>query len=104
MDAKWRRSVEALDRKRGGSVMARSFVVEVYTPCNREGLSDAVARARAAARAMRLKRAPVCYCRSIVIPADETCFHVFGGPSAEAVAEVCRRAALEYTRIVEAIQ
>jgi hypothetical protein len=96
--------VEALDQQRGGSVTTRSFVVEVYAPCNREGLSEKVARARAAARAMSLQGTPVRYRRSIVIPADETSFHVFAGPSAEAVGEVCRRAALEYTRIVEAMQ
>lgn len=45
---------------------------------------------------------PVRYRRSIAIPEDETCFHVFEGRSVEAVEEVSRRAALEYERIVEA--
>jgi hypothetical protein len=85
------------------AVTGRSFVVEVYAPCNRKDLADVVARARAAARAMTLEGTPVCYRRSIAIPEDETCFHVFEGPSAEAVDEVSRRAALEYERIVEAM-
>lgn len=35
---------------------------------------------------------------------DETCFHLFEGPSAEAISELSRRAAIEYERIVEVLQ
>lgn len=83
---------------------ARSFVVEVYAPCNRKDLDDLVARARSAARAMTLEGTSVRYRRSIAIPEDDTCFHVFEGPSAEAVDEVSRRAALAADRIVEALE
>jgi Nickel responsive protein SCO4226-like len=83
--------------------MARSFVVEVYAPCSRKRLADAVTRARAAAREMTLEGTAVRYRRSIAIPEDETCFHVFEGPSAEAVVEASRRAELVYARIVEAV-
>ena len=44
------------------------------------------------------------YVRSILIPGDETCFLVFEGLSAQAVGEASRRAALDYDRIVEAVQ
>lgn len=85
-------------------MIARSFLVEVYAPCNRESLADTVARARAAARAMTLEGTRVRYRGSITIPEDETCFHLFEGPSAEAVSEASRRAALEHARVVEAVE
>jgi hypothetical protein len=42
--------------------------------------------------------------RSIVIPGNETCFYVFEAPSAEAVREGSRRAAIGFERIVPVIQ
>jgi hypothetical protein len=42
------------------------------------------------------------YLRSVLVRADETCFHLFDAVSADAVAEVARRADLRYERIVEA--
>lgn len=45
----------------------------------------------------------VCYVRSLLLPEDETCFHVFEAPSADALGEASRRASFPYTRIVEAV-
>ena len=56
--------------------------------------------AEEAARSLRDDGLAVRYVRSIVIPGDETCFHVFEAPSAEAVREVARRAAIRFERIV----
>ena len=42
------------------------------------------------------------YVRSVVVRADETCFHLFEATSQEVVAELARRAELRYERIVEA--
>ena len=67
-------------------------------------LAAAVERARIAAVQLAHEGSPVRYVRSILIPGDEMCFHVFEGPSAEAVGEASRRAALDYDRIVEAVQ
>ena len=44
------------------------------------------------------------YVRSIVVPGDETCFHVFEAPSQEAVEEVGRRAELPFDRVTEALE
>jgi Nickel responsive protein SCO4226-like len=83
----------------------RGYVVECYVSKAHTGeLSDVIARARAAARAMTREGIPVRYLRSILVPEDETCFHVFEGPSAKAVGEASQRAAIAYERIAEAVQ
>jgi Protein of unknown function (DUF4242) len=57
-----------------------------------------------AARSLRDEGLAVWYLRSIVIPDDETCFHVFEAPSLEAVREVARRATVRFERIVPVIE
>ena len=46
----------------------------------------------------------VTYIRSILIPGDETCFHVFEAATAEAVAAVGVRVAVPMIRVVEAVE
>jgi Protein of unknown function (DUF4242) len=83
----------------------QGYIVECYVPKAKSDEFSAVrARARAAAQAMTREGTPVRHLRSILIPEDETCFHVFEGPSAEVVGEVSRRAELTYDRIVEAVE
>jgi hypothetical protein len=84
---------------------AQGYVVECFVPKAKSADLPAVAaRAHEAARAMTLEGTPVRYLRSILIPEDETCFHLFEGASADVVGEVSRRAALTYDRIVEAVE
>jgi hypothetical protein len=52
---------------------------------------------------MRRDGIAVRYLRPILVPEDETCFHLFESPSAEVVSELSRRVGLSYERIVEAI-
>ncbi|MGH3041253.1 MAG: nickel-binding protein [Gaiellaceae bacterium] len=81
------------------------YLMESYLPKHQlVEREQTVARVRRAARAVSLEGIPVRYLRSIFIPADETCFHLFEGPSAEAIEEVSRHAALEYERIVEVFE
>jgi hypothetical protein len=83
----------------------RSYLVETYFPRDgRDRLSEIVSQAQAAAKAMRVDGVDVRYLRPIFLPDDETCFHLFEAPSAQAVAEASRRAALAYDRIVEAVR
>jgi hypothetical protein len=83
----------------------RSYLVETYFPRDgRDRLPEIVARAHAAAERMRLDGVDVRYLRPIFVPEDETCFHLFSGPSAQAVGEASRRAALVYDRIVEVLK
>jgi Protein of unknown function (DUF4242) len=44
------------------------------------------------------------YVRTTFLRDDETCFHVFEAPSADAVGEVGRRAGLSWARIVAAVE
>ena len=78
-----------------------SYLVEVYQP--RGGARGAAARARSAAEAVSRAGAPVRYVRSIFVPEDETCFHVFESPSRDAVLAATERAAFAFARIAEAV-
>jgi Protein of unknown function (DUF4242) len=81
------------------------FLVELYVPAaDSSSLREVADRARRAAAHMRREGTAVYYLRSIFVPEDETCFHVFEGPSAQAVGEASRRASIEYDRIVEAMR
>lgn len=83
--------------------MAR-YLVEVYSRRQVGDLVRAVARARSAAAAVSAEGTPVRHVRTTLIPDDETCFHVFEGPSVEAIDAVVRRAGLRHARIVEATE
>ena len=79
------------------------YLVELYLPrAGSGGLPSAAARARSAAEGMASGGTVVRYLRSIFLPDDELCFLLYEGPSAEAVGEAARRAAITYDRIVEA--
>jgi hypothetical protein len=81
------------------------YLIESYLPTHQVPTrAQTIARVRRAARAVSVQGTSVRYLRSIFIPADETCFHLFEGPSAEAVGEVSRQAELDYERIVEVLQ
>jgi hypothetical protein len=76
-----------------------TVLVESYESCAcRSDLAAVAARVRAAAAAAGLT-----YVRSIFVPADETCFHVFEAPSADAVRTALERAQLTPQRVVEAV-
>jgi hypothetical protein len=81
------------------------YLMESYVPRHQLPMrAETIARVHRAARAVSLQGTPVRYLRSIFIPSDESCFHLFEGPSAEAIEEVSRHAALEHDRIVEVLE
>jgi hypothetical protein len=84
-----------------GATAMPSYLVEVYQPGG--GARVAAARARSAAEAVSQAGAPVRYIRSIFVPEDETCFHVFESSSKEAVLAAIERAAFAFARIAEAV-
>jgi hypothetical protein len=77
-------------------------MVELYVPASTQG--SGARAAEESARSLREEGLAVWYLRSIVIPGDETCFHVFEAPSLEAVHEVARRATVRFERIVPVIE
>jgi hypothetical protein len=81
-----------------------TYLAEVYAPMADGGLPRAIARARVAAAAMSREGTPIRHVRALHIPEDETCFHVFEGPTPEAVRETGRRAGLAVARVVEVVE
>ena len=81
------------------------YLLESYLPKHElSARAQLVARVRRAARAVSAQGTPVRHLRSIFIPVDESCFHLFEGPSAAAIEEVSRQADLEHDRIVEVLE
>jgi hypothetical protein len=76
-----------------------SYLVESYG-AGPAAVDDARERARLAAELGDGVR----YLRTTFLPGDETILHLFEAPSASAVDEAGRRAALPIERIVEAVE
>ena len=77
-----------------------SYLVESY-------LADspaAVEEARNRARSLDDDVGSIRYVRTTFLPGDETILHVFEAPSPEALRDAARNAALQYERIVEAVE
>lgn len=82
-----------------------TFLVEVYAPgVKQPGFMAVVGRLRRAASSLADEGIGVRYLRGILLPAEETCFHLFDAPSAAAVAEASRRAELDHERVVAVIE
>lgn len=80
------------------------YLVELYLSRRDAGaLDDAAARARAASEQLASEGRDVRYLRTIFVPEDETCFHLYEAAAAETVGEASRRAEIPYDRIVEAV-
>ena len=80
------------------------YLVELRSP--NDGwteLQGVAAQARAAAEQLSVEGTPVRFLRSIFVPEDGSCFFLYEGPSADAVGEAGRRAALAVERVVEAV-
>ena len=82
-----------------------SYLVETYVPRGRAQELEALGHEiRAAIAELEGEGVVVRYVRATLLPDDETCFHVLEAASAEAVEHVCRRAGLEGTRVVPAVE
>jgi Nickel responsive protein SCO4226-like len=80
-----------------------SYLIEVYLPRSRADDARASGhRARTAAEQLASEGIPIRYVRTMYLPEDETCFHLFEAPTPAIVEEASRRAALGHTRIVPA--
>jgi hypothetical protein len=76
------------------------YLVESYLADSPAAVEDACTRARSIGD----EHAGVRYVRTTFVPEDEIVLHMFEAPSAEALGEAGRVAALAYDRIVEAVE
>jgi hypothetical protein len=82
----------------------RQYLVETYVAAGKVDLPVTSAKARSAAARLSSTGQAVRYVRSILLPEDETCFHLFEGESRQAVERVSEAAGFGRGRIVEAVQ
>ena len=81
------------------------YLVEVYYPRVAAGaLRETAARTRSVADELTGEGAHVRYVRSLFVPEDEVCLHLFSATSQEAVHEASRRAGTSFFRVVEAVE
>jgi len=79
--------------------------VEAYASrLTADGLAETALRARIASSELSHEGTDVVYERAIYLPADETCFYVFGAASVTDVETVSARAGLAVARIVQAVE
>jgi hypothetical protein len=76
----------------------RSYVVESY------GAGSVVQDQRDRARLAAQMGSGVRYVRTTFLPGDETLLHLFEATSPDALRDAARDAALQYERIVEAVE
>jgi hypothetical protein len=80
------------------------YTVELPRPEDGWGrLEQLTARARKAAEELTRVGTPVRFLRSIYVPEDETCFHLYQAASPEHVREAARRANLPLENVAVAI-
>ena len=77
-----------------------SYLVESYAADSPTAVDEARERARRTAEL----GIGVRYVRTTFLPGDETILHLFEAPSAAALDEAGKRAALPFERIVEAVE
>lgn len=82
----------------------RDFVGEQYLSAgDPDSAAQLACAARRASEELSSEGTPVLYIRSIFIPVDETCIHLYRADSAEAVHAAAARASLQLERVAEAI-
>jgi hypothetical protein len=80
------------------------YLVELYLPRHDEAtLVDAATRARIASEQVASEGKHVRYLRTIFVPQDEICFHLYEAHASDVVGEASLRARIAYERIVRAV-
>jgi len=80
----------------------KTYLVEAYlSKANANGWAGIANRAEVASDEMRSEGIPVRYVRSIFIPQDETCFHIFEAGSEHDVRTAAARAGIHSGRVLE---
>lgn len=82
----------------------QEFVAEQYLAASHSDVAAGrAAAARRAAEQLTSEGTPVHFVRSIFIPEDETCIHLYRAESMDAVRALAVRASLTLERITEAV-
>ncbi|MEP7334821.1 MAG: nickel-binding protein [Actinomycetota bacterium] len=81
-----------------------SYIVETYVPRGSGAEVTTAERAREAARTLAAAGRRIQFLRSTFLPSDELCFLVFEAESPAVVSEATARAAIDFARIVEAVE
>jgi len=80
------------------------YLLEAYVPRGQiPEVAEHDGRLQAAAREMETEGRRIDYVGTLLIPEEEICFFLFEAVSAEDVAELSRRAAIGFERIVRAL-
>ena len=79
------------------------FAVELYV-ARGAALQELERRARVAATQLASEGRDVRYVRTMFLPGDETCFHLYDAASPALVEEASRRAGITFDRVVEAVE
>jgi Protein of unknown function (DUF4242) len=81
---------------------AKTYLLEAYLSKSvADGPAGTADRAALAAQEMQREGTPVRYLRSIFIPQDETCFHIFEARSEKDVRDAAERAGIRAERVLE---
>lgn|SRR5690348_5185424 len=82
----------------------QTYLLELYAPsATARAVRDAAARAQQAADELCAEGTPIRYLRSVFVPDDETCFHLYAADSIATLHMAATRAGFGDGRIVEAI-
>jgi hypothetical protein len=81
-----------------------SYLVESYHPRGRPAaLPEEAARARSAAQGLWAEGKRIRYVRSVLLPGDELCLHLFEADSTSLVSQASERAGISPERVVETV-
>ena len=84
--------------------MRATYIAECFWPdAHEEQVDQAAERVRRCVAELRSEEKQVDYTGSIFVPTEDVVFYLFDGMSAEAVQEVCERAAVPYERVIDVV-
>ena len=82
-----------------------SYLIEVYVPRAKAHEAELTSRRiRSAIDELHGGGGGISFVRTMLLPDDETCFHVLDAPSTAEVEHVCKRAGVGRIRVVLAIE
>jgi hypothetical protein len=92
-------------REAGSGGERGAYLVELYASAKAaDEFDELAARASAAATALAGEGRAIRYLRSIFIPDDDTCFHLYVAASLVEVSDALQRAGLDHERVVKAVE